>query len=103
MLTFLPQMCKSYVCKHIYLCGHRTDKFLYSERCGEADVRGWDCTGDDVREQPMGSSRRREGCAECVGIGTVVGRLARVLNLAEENGDVGGVSWGRFWLGSLRG
>jgi len=58
-------MCDYVVSKYIYKCGHDAKKWVRTDRCDKARTRGSDCTGDDLKEKEIGSTRRRDDCDEC--------------------------------------
>jgi len=61
----LRSMCDKEVSTYLYKCGHRAKKFIRVKRCTVAKNRGSDCTGTDMKEKEIGSSRRRDDCEEC--------------------------------------
>jgi hypothetical protein len=58
-------MCDKEVSKYIYKCGHETKKFIRVKRCPAAEARDSDCTGNDLKEKEIGSSRRKDDCEQC--------------------------------------
>jgi hypothetical protein len=58
-------MCDNEVSKYIYKCGHTTKKFIRIKRCQPAEERDSDCTGNDLKEKEIGSSRRKDDCEQC--------------------------------------
>jgi hypothetical protein len=58
-------MCDYIVSKYIHKCQHEVKRWVRTERCADAQSRGSDCTGDDLKEKEIGSTRRRDDCEQC--------------------------------------
>ena len=61
----MQKMCDYVVSKFIYKCGHEAKRWVRTERCAKAEARNEDCTGNDMKEKEIGSTRKRDDCNEC--------------------------------------
>ena len=60
-------MCQKLTTTHIYnKCGHRVTGAEFTVvRCAEATQSGVNCTGDKLKDSPMGSTKKPGLCPKC--------------------------------------